>query len=190
MKTGLAIYIIALLFNPLYGQIKYEKESRLKTRDVPKKASDYVEKIAGVEKVKWYHEEGYNRSSIEAKFKINKEKYSVEFDTNGLLEDVEIEITWIELDPSIKDSIKSALSQDCDKYKIRKMQVQYSGNENFIPISSNSKNSTEDYLVRYEIVLKCCNVSDIKLLEYLFDDRGQKLSVSQIVFKNSSHLEY
>lgn len=188
--AGIAFFVLAMVFNHLYAQIKYEKESRLKEKNVPSIAFNFIDSLAVKRKVKWYLEEGFNRTSIEAKFKMNNQKYSIEFDTVGILEDIEIEIKWDVLNKTLRDSINFYLGQECKKFKILRIQIQYLGDRSVLLSKIKTGESTEDYIIRYEIVVKCCNEDNVNLFEYLFSDSGQKLAVSQIVFKNSSHLEY
>lgn len=188
--AGIALLFLAIFSNQLYAQIKYEKESRLKEKDVPTIALDFIDSLAVGRKVRWYFEEGLNRTSIEAKFKMNDQKYSIEFDTVGNLEDVEIQLDWDELNKSLRDSIDFYLGHDCKKFKVKKIQIQYSGDRSVLLPKLKTGESRGNYIVRYEVVAKCCKEENVTLLEYLFSDSGQKLTVSQIVFKNSSHLEY
>ena len=169
---------------------KFEKESRIKQRDVPQKALDFIDSVNVKTKLKWYVEEGLNRRSIEAKFRQNKKRYSIEFDTLGHVEDVEIEILQTELTTAINDAINNQLKKDCIKNKIEKIQIQYSGTEQELLAKLKNRPSSEKLIVKYEVVVKCTSKNKVELLEYLFNDTGTVLSTSTIVFKNSSHLEY
>jgi hypothetical protein len=184
------ILLFAMVSSTLFAQVKYEKESRLKEKDVPKMALDFINSLKGKGKVKWYLEEGLDQTSVEAKFKLKRQKYSIEFDTTGNLEDAEIQLNWKEITPSVRDSIDSILGQDCKRYKIRRIQIQYSGEPGVVLQKIKTGKEVSDYTIRYELIVKCRKEEDVNLYEYLFNKSGQKLSVSQIVFKNSSHLEY
>ncbi len=115
--------------NNLGAQEKYEKESRIREKYVPTKALQFIDSSDLKSRIRWYLEEGLNRKSIEAKFKHEKVRYSVEFDTLGNVEDIEIEIPWEDLNSQLKDSISLHLKKDCLKHKIVKVQIQYSGSE-------------------------------------------------------------
>ncbi|MEZ5059223.1 MAG: hypothetical protein R2879_19480 [Saprospiraceae bacterium] len=184
------MFLLVMSSTALYGQVKYEKESRMKEKDVPKMALDFINSLEGKGKVKWYLEEGLDQTSVEAKFKLNRQKHSIEFDTTGNLEDAEIQLTWKEISPAVRDSIDFFLGQDCKKYKIRRIQIQYSGEPGIVLQKIKTGEKVSDYAVRYELIVKCRKEVNVNLYEYLFSESGQKLSVSQIVFKNSSHLEY
>lgn len=188
--TGISIILFALCSNQLYAQQKYEKESRLKENEVPDKALHFIDSLEVESRVRWYLEKGLERTSIEAKFKLNNQKYSIEFDTIGNLEDIETQVKWSGLQKPLRDSISFYLGANCKKFKIQKVQIQYSGDRSVLLSKIKTGESTEDCIIRYEIVVKCYYDKNVNLFEYLFSDSGQKLSVAQIVFKNSSHLEY
>ena len=188
--ASIVFILLALFLNLSYAQQKYEKESRLKEKDVPSKALDFIDSLGIEKRIRWYFEEGFDRSSIEAKFKLSNQKYSVEFDTTGNLEDIEIQVRWNDLQKSLRDSISAHLGVDCKKFKIRKVQIQYSGDRTSLLSKIKTGKSTSNFIVRYEIVVKCSNKKDVVLFEYLFNETGDKLARSQIIFKNSSNLEY
>ncbi len=186
----IAIGVFTICSNHIYAQKKYEKESRLKEKNVPSKALGFIDSLEVRGRIRWYLEEGFEGTSIEAKFNLNNQKHSIEFDSIGNLEDIEIQINWSELQKPLKDSISFYLGKDCEKFKIQKVQIQYSGDRSILLSKIKTGESTDNYTVRYEIVAKCCNTKNVSLFEYLFSNTGQKLAIFQIVFKNSSNLEY
>ncbi|MEZ4934623.1 MAG: hypothetical protein R2788_21160 [Saprospiraceae bacterium] len=95
-------WAFAICTNQIHAQVKYEKESRLKEKDVPSIALDFIDSLAVKKKVRWYLEEGFNRTSVEAKFKMDNRKYSIEFDTIGNLEDIEIQVKWDGLNKTLR----------------------------------------------------------------------------------------
>lgn len=186
------LLLIALQYsNNLCAQEKFEKESRIRQKDVPVKALHFIES-SDLKKsnIKWYLEEGLNKKSIEAKFKLNKVRYSIEFDTLGNVEDIEIETVWEDLNSQLKDSISLHLKKDCLKYKIVKVQIQYSGSETALFSKLKANENNQDLTINYELIVKCTLQNKVELFEYLFSESGKPLSVSKIIFKNSSHLEY
>lgn len=187
------IYILLLItFTPssnLFAQEKFEKESRIKQKDVVAKALSFMDSLHFPNKVKWYKEEGLSGKSIEAKFKYQKALYSVEFDTLGNIEDIEIELNWDDLESNLKDSIFLQLKSNCLKHKIVKVQKQYTGSESqLLSILNPTKN--QSLTTKYELIVSCSLQKTVELFEYLFNDNGKIISISKIVFKNSSHLEY
>lgn len=182
--------VFGLCSNYLFAQQKYEKESRINSKDVPTKAMNFIDSINLKNKVRWYLEEGLDIKSIEAKFKNNSKKYSIEFDTLGNIQDAEIEITWGEAQVPFIDSINSQLKKDCLKHKIVKIQIQYSGTSSEILSKLRGNKLSGNLNIKYEIVVKCKSKNTVVLFEYLFNKKAQLISRSEIIFKNSSHLEY
>ena len=141
-------------------------------------------------KIKWYKEEGLTRNTIEAKFKHNEANCSIEFDTLGNIEDIETEVNWSDMELMISKPMTRQFIADCSKYRIVKVQKQYSGSENDLFSLLKTGIESEQLKVRYEIIVKCIEQRKASLFEYLFNENGLFLSKSKIIFKNSSHLEY
>lgn len=190
MRTLLFV-LLTYSLGPLFGQHKFEQEYRLDEDQVPTNAYDFVEDISFDRKVRWYLEEGLDRFSIEAKTRYRGNRYSLEFDSTGMLEDIEIEVEMEELPTLVIDSINSYLSTSFEKSKVTKVQLQLVGDrlklkEWFeIPFATN-----EEIIVNYEIVAKTRNGQDRKEWEFLFDDVGRMRSESEIVTKNTDILEF
>ncbi len=189
LKVGFMLCLISLTTEVL-SQQKYEKESRIKGKNAPINAINFVNSLGATGKIKWYLEENLDNKSVEAKFKFNKKRFSIEFDTSGLIQDVEIKIDELEIESSIKSAINFQLDSICSKYKIKKIQVQYAGSESVLLSFLKNSVTKEKPTTKYEIVAKCKSNNKTELIEYLFSANGQLLEISKIVFKNSSNLEY
>ena len=190
IKSYLIAICLLFLYSSGFSQIKYEKELRLKERYVPQSAIQFVEGLGFEKKIKWYKEIGINKSSIEAKTKSNRKKYSIEFNVAGELEDVEIEIKQKEIPQDVNQRISLELSNRYGKYKIQKIQIQYLGEESHM-IPFISENREKDYIqTNYEIVLKTKVKGSFKQFEYLFSDEGAFIHFAEIVTKNRDNIEY
>ncbi len=187
---ALTIFFSGFFMNNLIGQQKYEKESRMKPRDVPAAALEFMDLLDVNSKVKWFWEEGLDDKSVEAKYKLNKRKYSAEFDTLGKIQDIEMTMEWTDLPVQLRDSIGAQLDNLCVQHKVVKVQIQYSGTRASLLSKMRGSGNTETCLTKYEVIANCRSEEGIELFEYLFSDTGQMLSVFKIIFKNSSHLEY
>lgn len=176
--------------NNSYAQGKYEKESRIKKAQVPKKALLFLDSINDSTKIKWYKEEALDHESIEAKFRHNKSRYSVEFDTLGNVEDIEIETKAKDIDAGVTDVIVKQLRLECSKFRIIKIQKQYIGSEYDLFTFLHKGLIKSDLHFKYEIVVRCNSLGGICLTEYLFSEQGVLVDKNKIIFKNSSHLEY
>lgn len=186
----LILLILFSISTILFAQDKFEKESRIQPKDVPPRALLFIDSLNLKTKIKWYKEEGLDKESIEAKFKLNKVKHSVEFDTYGKIEDVEIIVNWEDLESDLKDSIFFQLNIDCLSHKIVKVQRQFLGSENELLFQIKNRDVFEPLKIRYEMIIKCKYEKKVDLFEYLFNYDGKLISRSRIIFKNSSHLEY
>lgn len=186
----LIVFVLGFVATNLVAQDKYEKESRIKTEEVPINAKAFIDSLRLDTRIKWYKEEGIETKSIEAKFRLKKVQYSIEFDTHGIIEDVEIEVKYGDLQTNLKDKIVSQLNQDCSKHKITKVQMQFTGSKNDLFLQLQSGNNRDKLTTLYELIIQCNQKNAVDLFEYLFDQQGNLISKSKIIFKNSSHLEY
>ena len=158
MKKAIGFILIFLVYwCPVLGQSKkYEREYRLDKKKVPQQALDYINAFPFDKKIKWYKEEGLNRSSIEAKTKFQSKKVSIEFNIKGVLEDIEVEIKKKELSAELAQAIDQYLSANYSKHKICKIQIQYTGDSKFLQkiLSQTIINYDEELSIHYEIVAK------------------------------------
>lgn len=185
------LFSVSLLFLPgVYAQQKMEKESRIRAQQVPANAIQFMQSARIDSRIKWFLEEGIEKNSIEAKFKKDKTRYSIEFDTLGNIEDIEIEMRIDDLPAILQDSIEHKLGQDCQRYRPVKVQIQYTGKEAALLAKMQSGTITRDIHTRFEVVVNCRTNKGPELLEYLFSDKGETISVTKIIFKSSSNLEY
>ena len=190
-KQFYLIFLLGLIYsNSLVAQDKFEKESRIKRSVVPLKALVFMDSLHYNTKIKWYEEDGLTRKSFEAKFKYKKTKYSIEFDTLGTIEDVEIDVNWSDIKLELANSFSRQLKLDCSKHKIVKIQKQFTGNEYDLFSLLRNGTTIEQLKIKYEIVVKCHEQKEVNLFEYLFNEKGIYESKAKIIFKNSSHLEY
>jgi hypothetical protein len=189
------IYVVLILLTTTtagLAQDKFERESRINSNEVPALAVSFIDSL-NTQKVKWYLEERTNDYSFEAKLKLKKQCYSIEFDTLGRLEDVEKTVKWKELDPKVRATIQLQLSKQHKRFKVKKAQIQYTGATNLILKKIKHSTNAPSLQTNYELVLKCWpkgKKQQVILYEYLFDERGIELRKSKIVFKNATNLEY
>lgn len=188
-KNLTTFVIIFLSLNVIQAQTKFEKEYRLKNTSVPAKVQAFIDSLPFQEKIKWYFEENNTGNSIEAKFKSDKIRYSVEFDTAGNIQDIEKEIHWTDMPASTQSRITAHLNTGYGYHKIQKIQIQYSGSSDDLINFINKKN-TKNITIRYEIIVKTRLIRKVSLFEMTFDENGQHLNTAEIRFKNTDNLEY
>lgn len=172
-----------------HGQAKYESEQRIKVDQVPVEAVEFIDALDFEGKIKWYREQGINRTSVEAKTKHLGKKYSVEFSESGQIEDVEIKLDWNEIPGTTQQHIVAYLDSMYQRFKLTRIQIQYTGDRQLlIDAIKQLPSSTPE--IHYEIVLKAKTASGPQQFEYLFSEQGAVVRRSLIVFRNTDNLEY
>jgi hypothetical protein len=193
MRTASIILSIGfLLLFPFISkaQHKYEREYRIKSETIPQSAQEFLDSIGSDSKIKWYKEIGLKDISLEAKFKYNKKKFSVEFDTLGKLQDVEFVIRKTEISPEIYNKIERKLDSAYQKWKFQKIQMHYSGKSRDIVAAIRKNEPKNSIKIAYEIVLKGKNLEDTQLYEITFNEQGEVQNMLQIIQDKADHLEY
>ena len=183
------IFLIFLFFLPFlsYSQSKIEMEERIKKGDAPFSAQRFVDSLNFNSKIKWFVEQGSGNKSYEAKTKFEGKKYSIEFDSLGDIEDIEVEVKWKQINSSTQNAICEQWHTDFEKFRIRKIQIQYSGKKGDL---LDLKNSTENLIIKYEIVLKGQKNGETFFYEYLFSKEGELEKRQKFYFRNTDHLDY
>ena len=188
MRTSLLLLSILLSLN-LFSQKKVEREFRLKTDEVPEKALHFIDNAESAKiKVKWYFEENLKGNSVEAKFVYESKRYSVEFDTLGNLQDIEVEISIDSIEKQVQERIQVYLKDQFEKFTIQKIQLQYiEVRKNF---SEHLQMAQSEIEVKYEIVVKGRQEKKWKLFEVTFNKEGDPEDQVEIVLRNTDNLEY
>ncbi len=191
-KWRYSLIFLCIASLPLVAQTKMEKEYRMSKAAVPLPALRFVDEVAQERKVKWYKEQGLERSSIEAKFKQNKRRYSVEFSNSGQLEDVEIERSYRSLPDTLKTALDLFFDKHYKRHRICKTQIQYSGKPELVLafLQQSKITAMPTVVTRFEIVAKVKSGNTSREVEFLFDKNGKLLSKAVIIQKNADHLEY
>ena len=128
MNFKLLVIVLALLFlsNLAVAQTKNEKEVRIKGSEFPAIAQDIINKLPNkCKRLKFYKETDGDKQSFEVKFKYKKRRYSIEFSTNGTIEDIEVTTKLKTIEDSVKDTITSHFKTSFIKHKVIKTQKQY-----------------------------------------------------------------
>ena len=184
--------VLTALWQPGLAQEaeKFEREQRMDPVEVPQTARTFVDSIHFQKRVKWYLEESLTGHSVEAKVRREGLLYSIEFDTLGRLEDIEVDIRKREIPANTLAAIEAALDQDFSRFRFKQIQTQWTGNRTVLLAKTRSPQEPEDVVLRYEIVVKGRDESGMHWYEYLFSDSGEPIQRSRIVFQNTDHLDY
>ncbi|MAD98265.1 MAG: hypothetical protein CMB99_13140 [Flavobacteriaceae bacterium] len=189
---GFAVQIVLLFLLVSFStraQEKYEREYRIDLKEVPKKALDFIQQIPNVQKVKWYYEESQDGETVEAKFKHKGHKVSVEFTDKGEILDVEIKTRLGEFPKQERQLIRKVLESQFVKYRIRKIQKQFSklSRAQFQKLFSNPAGFGT---YNYEIVVKGKKKKQFELFQLQIDQEGAVLSQLKFAPPNSLNLEF
>lgn len=176
------------------SQYKYEKESRISEEAFPKEALRFLKEVlpSNLSKIKYYSEQDSLKQSFEAKFKLNKKRFSVEFDTQGILEDIEITIKKKELPKATLDSMQSYFETNFDKVRYKKIQIQF----------RNTSASNDPYSFKkvffaetnqrhyYEIIAEVKKDSKRDFIEITFDAVGKFINYRTVKSSSYEHILY
>ncbi|WP_411029023.1 hypothetical protein [Spongiimicrobium sp. 3-5] len=193
MKYSLFLILFLFISFGVFAQNKYEREHRILKKQFPKNALAFVEaKLEGAKRVRFYRELDSAKTSFEVKFKKDRLHYSVEFDENGNLEDVEITISEIDLPNESWANIKAYLNKNFKKTKVRKIQQQYttSGHQTS---EETLRNAFQNLLIpslNYEIIVAGKKRKNFELFEVLFDASGNFIKIRKSLPANYDHVLY
>lgn len=166
---------------------KWEQEFRVEESQVPAPARSALDSwsVADID-VRWFLERGKESLSYEAKFKWEKHRYSIEFDEQGALEDIEIELRFKE----IPDSIRQELCSDfeaMDNFKLKRIQAHWKHwPEVGDTLWKRFKESPPDL---YEIEFKAVMDGKLALWEGQFDLQGNLLSYREILLRSTDNID-
>lgn len=186
----LSLVLILLGFSA-FSQQKFEREYRIKSEQAPLKSIEFVAKCNFEKKIKWYAEESQDGKTFEAKVCHNSKKYSLEFSEKGKLLDIEIKVGFKKIPKKIQQNIVKTLSEKFKKYKIKKTQIQYKGDDNeMYKAVFNLKTHHQKINTLYELVVKGKKASNYHLYELLFDKKGEILKELRFATQNTDNLEF
>lgn len=183
------LFLIISIGGNLFGQ-KQEVEKRIAAAEVPEIALQWIENLAIKKKrVRWYSEETSGKKSVEAKFIHGRRLYSIEFDTLGHLEDVEIMVKRNSLKPSQLAKIENTLAAKFDKYHLIKIQLQYTAKDVQL-IKAFIEEGEETVTKRFEIEFEGKKDGIWRMYEGTFDEHGNLLAKREIIVRSTENLNY
>tara|TARA_B100001146_G_C16176791_1_gene432730 strand:- start:583 stop:1176 length:594 start_codon:yes stop_codon:yes gene_type:complete len=186
--TALLIFITTWGFT----QHKYEWEHRIRKAQFPDEALQLIsEKLQDAKRVKFYKETDSTKVSYEAKFKKDRLHYSIEFDENGVLEDVEILIKPVDIPDDSYTKMTKYLGNSFKKYRIRRMQQHYSvGKEG---VEKTLRNAFQNLMlpsIKYELIVAGRKDDGYEQFEILFDAEGNVEKIRKSLPPNYDHVLY
>jgi len=191
-----SILILALFFlccSPSFAQAKYEREFRIRKSQFPQNALEQIkEQIKDARRLRFYKEIDSATISFEAKFKKDRLYYSVEFNSEGELEDIEVMIREVDIPAEVFSSVSAYLKGYCKDFKIRRLQQQYPVTEKQ-KIEKVIKDAFQNLIlpyINYEMVVFCKTDAGREEYEYLFNADGAFISRRKSLPPNYDHILY
>lgn len=190
LVIGCLLFLIGIFPFRLEAQVKFEKESRIGAADVPENAIRMLEQLEPGTRVRWFREESERGISFEAKYRHNKSWFSIEFDSTGGFQDVEIEISEKDIPEKTFLRMRESLEMEFDKCALRKIQRQLSGPTEEVLKHLDFPGAGQGVVTRYELIVKGRADRETHLYEILFSHSGEIERNARIIQRNTDHLVY
>lgn len=191
-KKYLFLIVIITCFQ-LDAQVKNEREYRIDLSAFPEKSQQTLKQIPEKAiRIRFYKETDNDKHSFESKFKFDGHWHSVEFDTKGQLEDIEIKVGKSKIDERILDAIESYLDQNFEKFEYVKIQKQFLQNsdatdsEFLLSVLNKAINSQPNW----ELILMVKIKKTYEIQEITFDDKGQFINSRKLVPTSYENIMY
>ncbi|WP_108245886.1 hypothetical protein [Muricauda brasiliensis] len=193
MKFKYLLFVIVGTVQITSAQNKYEQESRIDKADFPNSAYLLIEDyLKDAKRVRFYQETDSTKKSFETKFKKGRLHYSVEFDEEGTLEDVEFKIKERDIPNDTWNTIQSYLDENHYKHRVKKIQQQYPLREKK-SVEKTLHNAFQNLIlpdVNYELVFSAKESGDFQEYEALFDSEGQLIRLRKSFPPSYDHVLY
>ncbi len=158
-----------------WSQTKNEQEVRIKLEVLPEAAIKVINELPKrCKRLRFYKETDGEKQSFEAKFKYKRQHYSLEFDIEGVIEDMEVIIEPKETEDDVKYEIENYFEENFDKFQYIKIQKQYVFYESIRPVIFvhevlEKKSKAE---INYEVIAEVKSDAKRKVGEFLFGKHG------------------
>lgn len=173
-----------------YGQ-KREIEKGVKEENVPQKARMWLkDAYEGKNKVKWYFQTDGEKEVYEAKLKWKKKWHSVEFLPSGEIKNIEILISIKELPQEIYDNLLQYLSENYQRHKIDRIQIQYTGESDDLEDLIDENELGNSLIKIYEIEYFGRENGVNKMWEGHFDKKGHFIEKRVIELNSTDILDF
>jgi|TARA_B100000949_G_C14250067_1_gene437710 flagellar capping protein FliD len=185
-----ALYTVVFFLTATgFSQVKKEYEKRISEADFPAEALSLISPFKKeFNRLKYYKEFDGDNQSFEAKFKYESSHYSVEFNNEGKLEDVELKLSKNKLPKALWEAIKLNLDSNYERWKLEKLQCQYSHINNPKETLEKALNKTQTKQENYELIVAIKQKGKLKKMEILFNARGEVLNRRDILRRSYDFL--
>lgn len=192
-KFRILLILLFLGSGILAAQHEYERAYRIRKVQFPEKARDYIsEKMEDIRRLRYYRETDSSKISFEAKFKKDRLWYSAEFNKEGVLENIEIQIKPVDIPDDSFVKIETYLRNSFAKHRVHKLKQQYQITEEET-VETTIKNAFQNLMlpsINYELVVSAKKKKHYEQFEILFDFEGNFKSIRKSLPPNYDHILY
>ncbi len=186
-KNILFLFLCVSVFS--YSQIKFEYEERIPISEFPEKATALLRpKFNQVRRLRFYKEFDGEHKSFESKFKYNGKHYSVEFNRNGQLEDVEVKLGKREFEKETLKNIENFLDEKYQRWKIEKIQEKYETGESAEKILEAAFTLKKNPSNNFEIIIATKTEGKLEKFEMIFSNNGTFIEKRKILRRSYDFL--
>ncbi len=193
MKYNYTLFLMLCIVQTSIAQGKYERESRIDRDQFPNKSYSLIQDyLKNAKRIRFYQETDSTKKSYEAKFKKGRLHYSVEFDKEGDLEDVEFKIKEKDIPNDTWSTIQFYLNKNHYKHRVKKMQQQYPVQKGQ-SIKKTLHNAFQNLIlpeVNYELVFSAKESNGFQEYEALFNSEGQLIRIRKSFPPSYDHVLY
>lgn len=190
MKLSM-ILLAVILPMQLFSQAKVEREFRIDPDAAPTVATQWINSTFSDTKrgFKWFFEISGEEKSYEAKFRWQGSRYSIKFDTLGVLLDVEYEINRLEIANAVRNKIEKNLSDTFISHNILRVQRQLIGSPEAI-YSYITQDNEKGITINYEMEIRGRKETQNELWEVLFNSAGDILEIQIVKLHPPTNLDF
>ncbi len=184
-------FILGVLSTSGYSQnIKQEVEKSISRDEMPANALSLINQFWNEQKkADFYREFDGDKISYEAKLKWEGYQYSIEFNEQGSLSDIEQLIKFDEIPETLRNTITVEIEQQYTKFRINRVQRQFLSEGTDEDLLDQLLNSNyQDLNIRYELEIDGQSESEFGSFELLFDNNGQQIQKRKIVRRSLDNI--
>ena len=176
-----------------FGQVKYEREHRIKKSQFPVSARSFFENnVDEAKKIRYYREVDSNLVTYTVRFRKDRLYYGLQFNRQSVLQHIEFSIKEVDIPEESLQQIKSYLDNNFNKYNVRRISQQYPVSSEQ-PVAISMRNAFQNLIIesiRYELMFR--GKKEAKGVDYeaLFGSDGSFINIRKSLPPNYDHVLY
>lgn len=187
-----AILFLVLLSSFCLSQDTYKREHRIRKSQFPALSSDILNSVSGTKQHRYYKEINNSQAVYILKFKKARLNYFMEFNHEAQLRNLGFRIKEIDIPSETYSNIRSYLSRNFDKVRIRFLYQEYPVTEREAA-EITIKNTFQNLLLPnnlYKLILVAKTGGKRNTYEAYFDSEGNFMRIRQSLPADYDHILY